>query len=379
MKVYLGVLIFFLCVGCQREPERVSFPVLDFGKVIGKSVPDTVTWNSIAKRITYLPISNSSNTYLGKAQLVYIDENYYWVVDHKTNTIYQLDKSGKALNSFSRKGQGPGEYGMISYVHLNVHDSTLHVIDQRAQRYNVYDWKGNFIRDFSLKDKNIDMPLLVTDDYIVARGKENLSYKLFVTDNELNIEKSLFPLDTALTDMERFCLLWQVNFCKNRDQAIVHFADEDTVFSVTRNGVRPLCLIDKGQYKLPPEEAKKLMTPDPSPYIRGMGLSSISDYYLVTYIYENIVYDEVWSKLNNQIVSRFSNKDRKFGIPLHLPAGKEIRLNSRSLYIDRNIVAASIDAISAVEGGVPGVEEDDNPVLVIMEFSPPLVLSVFPS
>lgn len=367
MKVYFGLLILFFCVGCQTESKRISLPVLDFGKVIGKHVPDTFTWNSISKRITYLPISTLSNTFLGNAQPVYIDENYYWVVDHKTNTIFQIDKKGEVLNSLYRKGQGPGEYGMISYVHVNVHDSTIHVIDQRGEKYNIYNWQGSFIRDFFFKDKNVDMPLLVSDDYIVARGGGNLPYKLLVMDKDLNIEKSLFPTDTTLTDMERICLSWQISFCRNRDQTIVHFADEDTVFSVTQNEIRPLCLINKGKYKLPFEKAKELMSPDPSPYIWGMWLSSITNYYLVTYIYEDVVYDEIWSKLSDQIVSRFSNKDGKFGLPLRLPTGKEIRLNSRTLYINENIVATSIDAISAVEGGVPGVDEDGNPVLVIIE------------
>ena len=239
------------------ESKQNPLPVLDFGKVIGKHVPDTFTWNSISKRIIYLPIATSSNTFFGTAQPVCVAENYCWIVDHKTSTIFQIDKKGNILNSFCRRGQGPGEYGMISYVHVNEQDSTIQVIDQRGKKYNIYDWGGRFIRDFSLKDKNIDLPLLISDNYIVARGQENIVHKLLVMDKELNIEKTLFPTDTTLTDMERLCLSWQVNFCRNRDQTIVHYADEDTVFSVTQNEIRPLCLIDKGAYKLPFDMAKK--------------------------------------------------------------------------------------------------------------------------
>lgn len=348
------------------ESKQNPLPVLDFGKVIGKHVPDTFTWNSISKRIIYLPIATSSNTFFGTAQPVCVAENYCWIVDHKTSTIFQIDKKGNILNSFCRRGQGPGEYGMISYVHVNEQDSTIQVIDQRGKKYNIYDWGGRFIRDFSLKDKNIDLPLLISDNYIVARGQENIVHKLLVMDKELNIEKTLFPTDTTLTDMERLCLSWQVNFCRNRDQTIVHYADEDTVFSVTQNEIRPLCLIDKGAYKLPFDMAKKTVSPN-TPYIWSMWFSSLPDHYLATYICENVVYDEIWSKQSNQIISRFSNKDRKFGLPLSLPTGEKIRLNSRTLYVKGSIVATSIDAITAAEGGVPGVGKDDNPVLVIME------------
>lgn len=46
---------------------------------------------------------------------------------------------------------------------------------------------------------------------------------------------------------------------------------------------------------------------------------------------------------------------------------KKTWINTRSLYIDSNAVAFSIGADVASEGGVPGVDEDGNPVLVIME------------
>lgn len=46
---------------------------------------------------------------------------------------------------------------------------------------------------------------------------------------------------------------------------------------------------------------------------------------------------------------------------------KKVLLNTRLLYVNGNMVASFIDAATAVEGGVEGVEEDDNPVLVVME------------
>ena len=47
--------------GCKRvsDGNNTSLPVLDMGATIGKQVPDTFTWNSVAKKITYVPISTS--------------------------------------------------------------------------------------------------------------------------------------------------------------------------------------------------------------------------------------------------------------------------------------------------------------------------------
>lgn len=98
-----------------------------------------------------------------------------------------------------------------------------------------------------------------------------------------------------------------------------------------------------------------------------MGVSLISNYYVVSYMLKNLHYYEIWDKVNNRLISRFSNEDGKWGIPFCLPNGDKVWIDTRDLYIDGNIVAFSIDASAASEGGVPGVSEDDNPVLVIME------------
>ena len=364
----IPLVLLSIATGCKMNPEKTVLPEFDLGAAIGKHIPDTFTWNSIAEQITYIPVSSASGEVFGSAQIVYSGPDFNCMADHNTNSIFLTDKQGKVIRYFSKKGQGPGEYSMITYVHVNPQESTIQVFDQRGNKYIVYDLEGNLKQEISLKDKEITTPLLISDNYTVARGQNDAAYKLYITDKELNIRESLFPMDSALTDMERMCLTWQFNYCRNRDEAIIHYANEDTVFAVNGKGIRPLCIFRKGEYKLPEEEAKKPMemTEQGSPYIRAMWLSSVPGYYLITYMRENRFYDEIWSRTDNKILSRFTNENGEWGLPVRLPSGKKIRLNSRSLYIYGNTVASFIDAPTAVEGKVPGVDEDDNPVLIFI-------------
>lgn len=369
--VSFSLIILSLTTGCkQRKREHnTSLPVYDLRAAITKQIPDTFTWNSIAKKITYVPISTSSDALFALAMPVYIGKDFNCMVDHKTNTIFRTDKKGNVINSFSRKGQGPGEYGMISYVHVCLDDSTIQVLDQRGNKYIIYDFEGNLVKSILLEDKGISTPILMSDNYLVARGGGYSTHKLYITDKEANIKQSLFPMDTTLTEINCLVLASQINFCKNRDLALVHFANEDTVFAVTQSGAEPLCIFEKGGYQLSYEDGMKMMemTPQGSPYMRTMWISSMPNYYLITYMLKNVFYDEIWSKTDNQIKSRVPNKAGAGGFQLTLPSGKRIRLNSRSLYIHGNTVATYIDAVIASEAGVPRVSEDDNPVLVIME------------
>lgn len=367
----LFLIVLSIGTGCKMnsDQDQKPLPVLDMEAAIGKQVPDTFTWNGIAKRITYVPISTPADKLFGSAQPVYVDNTMYCAVDHKTGTVFRTDKKGKVISSFSRKGHGPGEYNMLTYVHVNRTDSTIEVFDQRGGRHIVYDLDGNLIREIFLKEKGLDTPILISDNYIVARGQNNITHKLYIADKDFNIRKSLFPMDTTLTEMQRLNLTWQLNYCRNRDFAVINFANEDTVFTVTESGAQPLCIFKKGVYNIPEEELKNPTEASGfgSDYIRTMWLSSIPGYYLISYVRKDNFWDEIWRKSDNQIVSRFSNEDGEFGFPLRLPSGKKIRINARNLYIKGNLVVTSIDAIVAVEGKIPDVDEDDNPVLVVME------------
>lgn len=367
----LFLIVLSVGTGCKMnsDQDQKPLPVLDMEAAIGKQVPDTFTWNGIAKRITYVPISTPADKLFGSAQPVYVDNTMYCAVDHKTGTVFRTDKKGKVISSFSRKGHGPGEYNVLTYVHVNQVDSTIEVFDQRGGRHIVYDLDGNLIREIFLKEKGLDTPILISDNYIVARGQNNTTHKLYIADKDFNIRKSLFPMDTTLTEMQRLNLTWQLNYCRNRDFAVINFANEDTVFTVTESGAQPLCIFKKGVHNIPEEELKNPtdLSGFGSDYIRTMWLSSIPGYYLISYVRKDNFWDEIWRKSDNQIVSRFSNEDGEFGFPLRLPSGKKIRINARNLYIKGNLVVTSIDAIVAVEGKIPDVDEDDNPVLVVME------------
>lgn len=372
MKVNLLYIfiILFITTGCKTnsDKDKTDLPVFDLEAAVGKHALDTFTLNGIAKKITYIPISTSPNELFGSAKLAYMGRDFYCFIDYKTTTIFRTDMNGEVINVISKKGKGPGEYIGLDYVSVNSNDSTIQVFDRRGDKSVVYDLSGNLIQDIALKDKGISVPVLVLENSVIARGRDDSTYKLCITDKNLNIQQCLFPMDTTLNEMERLCLTWQLNFCENKDLTIVNLAEEDTVFCVTKKGIEPLCIFKKGIYRLPDEMAKKPMefTEQGSPYFRSMKIASIPGYYLISYLFEGHFYDEVWSKTNNQIVSRFVLGDDGVGFPFGLPSGKIIRINT-GLFIKDNIVALTIPADVAAEEKLADVKADDNPVLVIME------------
>ena len=361
-----------VATGCRPPAgkDAAALPVLDLGAAISTQAPDTFTLNTFARHITYVPVATSADALFGSARPVYIGDNYYCMVDNKTSTVFCTDKNGGIVHSFSHRGKGPGEYLTLTYVAVNPADSTVKVFDQRGRKFIVYDLDGRLLNEIPLEGKEIDTPVLIAGSYTVAKGQPMSSHRLYITDPELNTRQRLFPADTTCTEMERMCLVWQLNWCQNRDRAIVNFAHEDTVYTVDSRGAAPLCIFKKGKYGLPEEVAREPMeiTPEGSPYIRTMRLSVVPEYYLISYMLKDRFYDEVWSRSHNRIVSRFTNANGEAGYPFRLPSGKKLRIDAKSLYIDGKVAALCIPAATAAEEKLADVGEDDNPVLVVMEW-----------
>ncbi len=70
MKTHIIILWItaFGMTACHSRPQadtaeetipQDTIAILDFASAISKEVPDTFTWNSVAKKVTYIPLSSS--------------------------------------------------------------------------------------------------------------------------------------------------------------------------------------------------------------------------------------------------------------------------------------------------------------------------------
>lgn len=356
-------------VSLENKEIETEIPVVDLASVINQQVPDTFTWNSIAKNIQLIPISTSNKTLMGVSRgVIYMGEDYYIIAEYQTQTLYRVDMNGKIQKAFRHVGNGPGEYVYLTRISFNPEDSTIQVFDNGNQKRIFYDVNGNLRKEISLKDKEINSPLLIKDNYMVCRGNPESPYQLYITDNDLNIRQSLCPFDSTLTIWEKAATHLQTNRCNNMDMLLFNHAPSDSVFTVTDKGLTPLFILKKGKYAIPSTEVKNFinLVKQGDPHILSLQIHSIPGYYLICYLQNQQYREEIWRKSDNQIISRFISGNNEYGYPVTLPSGKTIRVSSSNMYNKGNKIALFIPA-EDVTGEIEGVKEDDNPVLLIMD------------
>ncbi|MEW6457405.1 MAG: 6-bladed beta-propeller [Acidobacteriota bacterium] len=94
-------------------------------------------------------------------------ENIF-VLDRKNCRVQVYDKNGKFLKGIGRKGQGPGEFFVPSFISLDKNER-LFVVDYR--KVHIFDEKGEFIKTFKIDFRAYN--ICVIEDKILLLGYKN--------------------------------------------------------------------------------------------------------------------------------------------------------------------------------------------------------------
>ncbi len=98
--------------------------------------------------------------------LVDDDENIY-IGERQDQVIKVFDSDGKYIMTIGAKGQGPGEFQMITYL-VFTKDGELAVLDQMARRTNLFNSSGQFLKSFKWKTGYYQFILMKSSSYIIS-------------------------------------------------------------------------------------------------------------------------------------------------------------------------------------------------------------------
>ncbi len=155
-SILLLAVLAVILSSCSQKPTG-TIPVFD---VTQKSYPGkTLILQDIAT-VEYIPLEVKENFLLGDyPDIHYMDEDMIVTGSSGYNSsghIMFFDrKTGKALNSFSRKGRGPGEYISLGAIAVDRKAGEMFVLESsmspdRKNPMHVYDLKGKHLRTLEI-------------------------------------------------------------------------------------------------------------------------------------------------------------------------------------------------------------------------------------
>lgn len=149
------------------------------------------------KDVTFLPLETNANTLLGSVDKVEFYDGTVYIADYSTRKVVAYDMTGKLRFVLDRQGRGPGEY--LEIKSFSVDSDNLYILDNFGRKLFVYD---SLTGEYKTTKK---MPIVAWDlealsngnlifAFVTAGGKpsrEQPPYRLFVTDNDLNIKEQM--------------------------------------------------------------------------------------------------------------------------------------------------------------------------------------------
>lgn len=382
-------LSFFMCLtlliailpSCNQKRDNTDtatnetvLPVLNLAAQIEANVPDTFTWNSIQKKVTFIPLETTEALMLGIPYLSYVDDGVILIGDGKTYNILLFNIEGKCISHFNHQGNGPGEYFSINGLFFNSSDSTINVFDRQYEHWITYTSTGKPLSSISTK-KLFKGGVAYCKGNRIITGNASGKTRLSLFDKDFRLIKGVLPLDSIQSLQEYRPINFFSNSTWTKDILLyTNTAETDTIWAYETD-VRPFFIVDKGKYVIPESERsdyfKAFLNLNPT-YPKDFHFDAFSNFVLMKYLYKGLIVAELWDLPSGKILSRCSLRNvvtkEKFsaGFAYTLPSGNVI--HALPAYVTQSTLVFVLSPEDLMDD-IPGLKEDDNPVLMVINLN----------
>ncbi len=138
-------------------------------------------------------VEGDENYMFGQNIVFNTDENgNFYVGDLDAHRIQKYNPDGKYLLSIGREGQGPGEFGRLSFIGFDK-DDNIYINDTRNNRISFFDKEGKYLRQIRMTERYpitiINSKGIIFANKFVASEEGNvqkITYLYGLFDNEFN-------------------------------------------------------------------------------------------------------------------------------------------------------------------------------------------------
>ena len=367
-RLFVGLLIallFSMCTSPKQKGE--GLPVLNVADALDAALPDTFTWNSIAKNVRMIPLKTDG--LIGNSPRVkYFSEDVIIVADYHSG-VFVFDGEGQGIASFDHRGMGPKQYLYVTSVNYNKQDSLILLYDGGLDKLFRFDLEGNFV---DVRPANTGGVVLNidSDGNMFSVNREGDSF-VKVWDSNLRLLGEYLPFDTLYTDGQK--VSHHLMSGKETGSATLRVLPvcNDTVYTITKEGANPFCIVNRGSYKCSPEDLNNMMdVRDSRDYLNTEKFFSFSSYFI--YMTQSHSVMQLWDMRTGELVA-WDRAERVgdtsnwiWGFRYVFPSGNEFREPNFD-YVNQNQGVFIRQADECLDD-VPGLTADDNPVLIVLEF-----------
>lgn len=198
LKYKLSILIIFVALNCfgQKVYENSSTPKDKNLNIVlkGKVVCD---FNNCED--SFVSVNLETPTQIDK-------DSSFFFLDSKNSKVVKFDKNGQFITSFSKPGNGPGEFPNHYVQSYFISNDSLYLLNQCEYKIIVFDTDGKFSsnRQFSIESMSSGRDMFVRNNKILIYKTfygmyEKCTQRLLLADLNMKAFKEMYILNTEET------------------------------------------------------------------------------------------------------------------------------------------------------------------------------------
>lgn len=262
---------------------------------------------SVIKSYTILRLDNQPDSYIRSISKFILTDQYLLFKNESNQSIVIYDKSGKYINSISKKGRGPGEYLYISDFMFDEKTREITICDN--DRLKKYSFNGDFLSEQKF-DSRISKILRMDDGNLVSEkslptDNPQTNFHLRVLSDKLEVLAKRLPIIPS--GGPGFGLEGQTyRTALNKDYAYFFSYTGDTIYHISGNIIKPVYLLKYDKPIITTTDGTGTYKSDPAESYRQLSYFEVGDISLLLYYYKNQGYCFSFNQLTGQSKSFFT-------------------------------------------------------------------------
>ena len=355
---------------CSNNEETINVETIIVDEKIKNDIKDEI----ICK---FIPLQTTDECLFEDIRAIDIVEDNIYIIDRKGDHLFVFDLSGKFITQIGKRGDGPGEYLLLTNFHVDKEKQIITLADPHQDKlfnYNLNDYK--YINDqktfyFSdccwLPDGNIAWAFHKGYN----SGKRDKHY-VKITDSKLNDIKLLYPMNFS----PEYLMVPGSFFYTLNKKCFLNIPFIPTIYEVTSEKLIPTYQLELGKHKFASLEWLKAnaeknfyRTISNTDYISGQYVIETDDYICVEYYTKGMnPHIGFYNKKNGE---SFKYKVSDFIEVTGLNGLFQVKGTHENNFIF-TILPSELKqkntTIPELKSIIGDIKEDDNPILCLLKF-----------
>ncbi|MCU0344999.1 MAG: 6-bladed beta-propeller [Ignavibacterium sp.] len=295
-------LIMTIAYSCKEHPKSL----LKEYAISTDKLTDSLQ-NSI-KSYTILKLDNHADAYFKFVSRFIITDLYLLFKDESKQSIIIYDKTGKYINSITKKGRGPEEYMYISDFMFNEKTKEITICDR--DKLKKYSFEGDYISEQKYETEISRITRMKNGNLVAEKGLPSgnplTDYHLKILTNTLElVDKRLQIIPTGGPG---FGIEGQTyRTALNKDYAYFFSYNGDTIYHISQNKIEPVYLLKYDRDIITTTDGTGTYKSDPEESYRQLGYYELGDICLLTFNYKNMGYCYSFNQLSGQSKCFYKN------------------------------------------------------------------------